>query len=196
MDSHARAVLRAGPRDHVVLFYQEAHNDRELTETVGEYVLGALRADEVAIVVGTWEHQLSFARYLVRAGVDLASARARGTYLELDANGILETFVMDSHADPASFWAELTPVIRRAAESGLPVRIFGEMVALLWEAGQIGAAIELEAMWNELAAQFPFSLLCAYSVRSVAGSGQLDQLTEVCRAHSAVAGEPAGLLSR
>jgi hypothetical protein len=69
------------------------------------------------------------------------------------------------------------------------------MVALLWDAGQIGAAIEVEAMWNELAAQFPFSLLCAYSVRSVTGPGQLDQLTEVCRAHSAVAGEPPASLS-
>jgi hypothetical protein len=188
--SHARAVHRAGPRDHVVLFYQQAHNDRELTETVGEYLLGAFGADEAAIVVGTWEHQLSFARYLVRAGVDLASARACGTYLELDANDILETFVMDSQVDPASFWAELTPVIRRAAEPGHRVRIFGEMVAMLWDADQIGAAIEVEAMWNELAAQFPFSLLCAYPVRSMAAGEQLDQLTEVCRAHSAVAGAP------
>jgi len=195
VDSQARAI-GAGPRDHVVLFYQEAHNDRELTERAGEYLLAGFCADEAAIVVCTWEHQLSFARYLVRAGVDLAAARACGSYVELDANDIIDTAVVDSQADPASFWAELTPVIRRVTESGHPVRIFGEMVALLWDAGQVSAAIEVEAMWNELAAQFPFSLLCAYPARSVAGSGQLDQLTEVCRAHSAVAGEAPASFGR
>jgi hypothetical protein len=34
------------------------------------------------------------------------------------------------------------------------VHVFGEMVALLWRLGQINAAIEVEAMWNELAAQY------------------------------------------
>ncbi len=72
----------------------------------------------------------------------------------------------------------------------MPVRIFGEMVALLWDAGQAGAALEVEAMWNELAAQFSFSLLCAYPLWSVTGPGQVDQVTEVCRAHTAVTGEP------
>ena len=189
MDSQVED-LRAGPRDHIVLFYQEAHNHRELTESGGEYLLGALRDDGAAIVVGTWDHRLSFARYLVRAGVDVAAARAGDSYFELDSNHMIDTFVVDSHADPASFWAEITPVVRRAAESGQPVRIFSEMVTLLWDAGQIGAVIEVEAMWNELATQFPLSLLCAYPIRSVTADGQLDELAEVCRAHTTVAGEP------
>jgi hypothetical protein len=36
------------------------------------------------------------------------------------------------------------------------------MVSLLWDASLTDAAIEVEAMWNELGAQYPFSLLCAY----------------------------------
>jgi hypothetical protein len=42
------------------------------------------------------------------------------------------------------------------------VRVFGEMVSLLWDAGLIDAAVELEVLWNELGVQYPFSLLCAY----------------------------------
>jgi hypothetical protein len=98
--------------------------------------------------------------------------------------------VAEAHADPASFWAAITPVIRRAAQPGQPVRIFGEMVAVLWDEGQVGTAIEVEAMWNELGVQFPFSLVCAYPIESVIGDGHFDPLTEVCRAHSAVAGDP------
>lgn len=186
MDSQVEA-LHAGPRDHLVLFYEQ---DRELTRSAGEYLLGALRGGGSAIVLGTWEHRLSLARYLVRAGVDLAAARCAGTYCELDASDTVGTFVTDSNADPASFWAAITPVIRRAANAGQPVRIFGEMVAVLWDAGQAGSAIELEAMWNELGAQFPFSMLCAYPIAAVTGAGQTDQLSDVCRAHSAVTGEP------
>ncbi|MGN6794989.1 MAG: MEDS domain-containing protein [Streptosporangiaceae bacterium] len=189
MDSQVEAI-RSGPPDHIVLFYQDDRNSRELTDQAGEYLLKPLRNDGAAIVLGTWEHRLSFARYLVQADVDLAAARASGRYLELDAHDTVDNLVTDSHADPASFWAQIAPVIRRAAESGQAVSIFGELVAVLWEAGQIGAAIEVEAMWNELAVQFPFSLLCAYPTQSVTGAGQRDQLTEVCRAHTEIAGEP------
>ncbi len=186
MDSQVEA-LHAGPRDHLVLFYAR---DQELTETAGGHLLGALRDGGAAIVVGTWEHRLALARYLVRAGVDVAAARSAGSYCELDASDTIDAVVTDAHADPASFWTAITPVIRRAALAGQPVRIFGEMVAVLWDDGQVGAASEVEAMWNELSAQFPFSLLCAYPVASVSGPGQFDLLTEVCRAHSAVTGEP------
>jgi hypothetical protein len=65
------------------------------------------------------------------------------------------------------------------------------MVALLWDTGQTGAAVELEVLWNELGRQQPFSLLCAYPARSVTGEDQLDALTEVCAAHVAAAGLPA-----
>ena len=44
-------------------------------------------------------------------------------------------------------------------------------------------------MWNELAAQYPFSLLCAYPVRSVSGDRHRDSLAEVCRVHASVIGD-------
>jgi|SRR6185437_3922274 len=36
------------------------------------------------------------------------------------------------------------------------------MVALLWDAGQVALALELEALWNDLPARLPFALLCGY----------------------------------
>ena len=39
-------------------------------------------------------------------------------------------------------------MLRQAAKAGRPVRVFGEMVALLWDPGLTDAAIEVEAMWN------------------------------------------------
>jgi hypothetical protein len=64
------------------------------------------------------------------------------------------------------------------------------MVSLLWDAGLVSAAIEVEAMWNELGGQYPFSLLCAYPAQPVSCAHHLDALTEVCRAHTHVIGGP------
>ena len=83
-------------------------------------------------------------------------------------------------------------MLRQAARAGRPVRVFGEMVSLLWDASLSDAAIEVEAMWNELGAQYPFSLLCAYPADSVRGDQHLDALAEVCRVHASVAGDVPG----
>jgi hypothetical protein len=44
------------------------------------------------------------------------------------------------------------------------IRAYGEMVDVLWRAGNQEAAIRLEVLWNNLARQYSFSLLCGYSM--------------------------------
>jgi MEDS: MEthanogen/methylotroph, DcmR Sensory domain len=179
--------MNAGSRDHVVVFYEDDH---ELASRVTEYLLGAVR-DGTAIVVATAAHRLAFSERLERAGLDLAAARRAGSYLELDAGETMRGFLIGDWPDPGSFWRVISPLIRQAAGRGVPVRIFGEMVALLWDAGLAEAAVEVEVLWNELARQHSFSLLCAYPAESVSGEHHLDALTEVCAAHVAVAGLPS-----
>jgi anti-anti-sigma factor len=71
------------------------------------------------------------------------------------------------------------------------------MVALLWDAGQVTLALELEALWNGLAAELPFALLCGYPDRLLAQHSEQEALEQVRRLHSAVisprpSGEAAG----
>jgi hypothetical protein len=180
-------VLDVGRRDHVVLFYRD---EQELAERVTRYLLPAIQDGGVAIAVATPDHRRSFERYLADAGVDVAAAVARGAYLALDASETMRGFMVASRPDPAGFWRAISPLLRPAAKAGRPVRVFGEMVSLLWEAGLIDAAVEVEAMWNELGVQYPFSLLCAYPAQPAAGARQRDALTEVCYAHTQVTGVP------
>jgi hypothetical protein len=44
------------------------------------------------------------------------------------------------------------------------IRAYGEMVDVLWQAGQTAAAIRLEMLWNQLAQTHSFALLCGYSM--------------------------------
>ena len=181
-------VPKAARGGHVVLFYRA---ERELAGSVSEFFLPAVTdGDGTAIVIATPDHRRSFEERLAGAGVDVPAARARGSYLEFDANETIRGFMVGDRPDPAGFWQVVSPLLRQAAQDGQPVLVFGEMVSLLWDAGLVSAAIEVEVMWNELGDQHPFSLLCAYPARPVTCSHYLDALTEVCRTHTEVTGSP------
>lgn len=180
----------AGHDDHAVVFYA---GDCELTDRVGEFLCEALRTGGVAVLIATPAHRLALDAWMGLSGVDVAAAMAQGSYVELDAAETLATFMVNDWPDPAAFWQVISPVIQQAGESGTAVHVFGEMVALLWESGQAGAAIDVEALWNEMASRYSFSLLCGYRATSVSAPELSDALTQVCLAHTGAAGTPPDL---
>lgn len=173
----------AGEDAHVVKFYE---NDAELVQAVAPYLAAAIRADEVVVVIATGAHRRAFESVLDDDGLDLEQARADGRLLCLDAAATMSTFTTNAKIDRGAFREIIGGVIRCAAATGRPVRAYGEMVALLWDAGDVLAAIELEMLWNELARELPFSLFCSYPTASVAGSEYADALHHVCDLHSSV----------
>jgi hypothetical protein len=161
---------------------------------VSGYLLGALQGGGVAIVIATPEHRGEFEARLKQAGVDLAAARDDGTYLTLDAAGILRELMGDASPDRqtldrAAFDRVIGTLIRQAAADGRPVRAYGELVALLWDDGLVNAAAQLEALWDQLNRRHPFSLFCGYRADSV--TREIDAFAEVCRLHHAVVGPVA-----
>ena len=177
---------RHEPRDHVVLFYE---SDDELVETVVHYLVDGLRADERAVVVATSARIEAFEAGMARTGVDVAAAHASGVLVTLDASDALSRFLIGDWPDPDAFATGIGDLVRSVADTGHTVRVYGEMVALLWDAGHVAAAIELEALWNELGQEIPFSLFCAYSAGSVTDHDHEDSFRRVCASHSAVVGD-------
>ena len=56
------------------------------------------------------------------------------------------------------------------------IRVYGEMVDLLWKDGLEAAAIRLETLWNQLADTHDFNLLCGYSMGNFYKRSALDQI--------------------
>jgi hypothetical protein len=181
-------VFSAGPGDHAVAFYQE----NELAGLVGGYLQSAISGGGAAVLVATPEHRSLVSAWLAAAGTDLTGACADGSYVPLDADQTIRQFTVDGRPDPASFWETMSPVLAAASWKPGPVRVFGEMVAVLWERGLVDATLELEALWTEIAGQYPFALLCAYPAVAVSDGAHSDSLAQVCCAHSAVLGAPPG----
>ncbi len=170
---------------HAVQFYRE---DAELSDAVGTFLADGIRNGEVSIVTATQDHLRGFDSALVAAGVDPAAAREDGLLVSFDAAATLARLTRGGRLDGAAFSATFGDVMRRAAETRRPVRACGEMVSLLWEAGDVIGAIELETLCNELRREMRFSMLCTYHAESLWDDSHEDAVSAVCRLHSAVLG--------
>lgn len=163
------------------MFYAQ---DDDLVGRVTDYLLDAMRDNGVAVTLATPGHRAAIEARLEQAGLSLTTARARGTYVALDPEEVISRVMINGFADPAGFWRAISPVIKNATGKRRKVAVFGEMVALLWARNQTGAAVDLEALWDELAAQYSFSMLCAFPADVLGASEHADDLIEVIAAHA------------
>lgn len=159
--------------EHLVQFYDR---ESELAESVGRYVVDGARAGEIAVLIATPAHRRAFAAEFEHAGIDLEQASRDGEVVMLDAAATLSKFTRGGQVEREGFMRVVGGVLRDTARAGRPIRAYGEMVALLWEAGDVLAAIELEKLWNELGHELPFTLFCAYPSESVSGHHHMDAL--------------------
>ena len=180
------AALEAGevraPHDHVVGFYER---DDELVVAVMSFFASALDRHGAAVIIATAPHRAAVEAALAAGGHAVRELTEAGRYVALDAGETLAAFMRDDHPDPAAFDSVIGNVLDELAGEG-PTHAFGEMVALLWDAGNAEAAIELEKLWNDLAEDRTFSLYCAYAMSSLEESGDLAAAKHVCDRHSSV----------
>src|SRR2546429_5421173 len=94
---------------------------------------------------------------------------------------------------PRRFDKLIGDLVREATAGGRGVGAYGEIVALMWAAGYVTAALELEGLWNGLGLEADFSLYCAYPLAAVEDEGDADAFHGVCGQHSAVVGAPVAL---
>jgi hypothetical protein len=177
------ADVETVPCEHAVHFYE---SNAELAAAVVPYLAAGARAHEALVVIAGEAHRRDFEAGLEAEGVDLAQARAGGTLVSLDAAATLAAFMPGGELSRAAFEQVVGGLLRETARRASGIRAYGEMVAVLWGAGNVVGAIQLERLWNELARELEFSLFCAYPAASVDRPDRQDALHEVCELHSVV----------
>jgi hypothetical protein len=177
-----------GPGTHLVQFYED---ESGLVSVVSEYLARALTDGATAVVFADEAHCDLFCEALGVAGLDAGIAEAETRLSIFDAPATVEHLLVDGAPDPFGFDAAVGSGVRAAAARGRPVVAYGEMVAYLWETGNVIGAIELEKLWKELAETVPFLLLCGYPSRLMESPEAADAFAELCDAHTCVvAGAP------
>jgi MEDS: MEthanogen/methylotroph, DcmR Sensory domain len=178
---------------HAVRFYRDAES---LSRLVGEFLTEGFREDQPAVVIATPAHRAGIVQHLNALAFDIRRLERRGDLILLDAEETLARFMDDRMPNAERFTATITPVLERAARGRdhTIIRAYGEMVDVLWKAGQTVAATRLEMQWNELARSHAFSLLCGYAM----GNFYKDAAVEdICSYHTHVmsSGGEAALVS-
>jgi PAS domain S-box-containing protein len=171
--------------EHYVQFYEK---DASLLNSLYTYISEGLTKRDACIVIATKEHREELEQRLQGAGLNLTTARIKGLYISLDAAATLAQFMDGYRPDKKCFTQVVEPLIIQAARcSSRPIRLYGEMVALLWSEGKREAALHLEDLWNDLRLKSPpFTLFCAYSMQSFGKESYQQAFREICEQHSRV----------
>jgi signal transduction histidine kinase len=162
------------PGAHVAQFY----DDRAFPAvSIARHLATGLNSGSPAIVMATPPHAAAIARALGPGAVEVTW---------LDAVQTLGDVLVRARPDPARFERVIGEVVRRTTSNGDAVYVYGEMVDLLTRRGQLDAALELEDLWNRLAASYPLHLYCAYSLSGVNRAGDSTALDVICSRHETV----------
>ena len=119
-------------------------------------------------------------------GIELPEVQRCGRFIALDVSETLAKFMVDGMPDAVRFRAVIGQLVSRAAESARDVRIYGEMVVVLWDEGDVAAAIALEDLWNDFTTRYLFSLFCAYPMSVLETGASLEKFRRICEQRSTV----------
>jgi len=155
-------TARSFPVYHGVRFYE---NEKSLSQIVAAFLCEGLAADNPAMVVAVPSQRAAILRALHGRSLDLVRLQRSGDLTLLDGEDTLAKFMIDNRPDPDLFRSVMIAAINRVCRGRrCTVRIYGQMVDVLWKKHLQEAAIRLELLWNQLANLHSISLLCGYSL--------------------------------
>ncbi len=184
-------VLRGPHGSHCVQFYDD---DASLAGVVADRARPVLAGEGVVVLLVTPQHALAIEAHLHRLGFDIDALTAAGRIRILDARATLARFLRNGVPDADRFLGSVGQVIAECGRDDAPVFAYGEMVDLLWRAGNQYGALELESLWNDLAHVYGFTLLCGYARAAFAGHDRAGAYRTLCGLHAGVVSDQEPLV--
>ncbi|MGH7323844.1 MAG: MEDS domain-containing protein [Candidatus Rokuibacteriota bacterium] len=178
--------------DHIIQLYTE---EDALIRTLVRFVGSGLEQGEATVVIAVPEHLAALMKRLGAKGSNVANAVDQGAFIAVDAECCLAKFMIDGMPDRAIFRSVMTAILDRIRDAGYrKIRLFGEMVTLLWEHNALGASVRLEELWNEVIVEYQVCLLCAYRIDTSDPRLKRGILHQIARSHSHSLSEDGDLL--
>jgi MEDS: MEthanogen/methylotroph, DcmR Sensory domain len=178
-----QVVADAIPCDHIVQLYQDQDF---MSYAVGRFAGAGLAKGEGVILVSTDPHWTAIRPRLEAEGVDVRSAQARGQLMVVDADELLPRFMRGAMPDPPVFKGVFSDVVRQARAKGgyEQVRVWGEMVDVLWERGDVAGSMNLEDLFDQLAKKVEISIFCSFLMDNFNGDVHSHMLPRLGTNHS------------
>jgi CheY-like chemotaxis protein len=179
VERHCRQDER--PHEHLVHFHEA---DERFIDKVAAFLGEGLARRETVVAIATPETRQGVRAALASERFDVAGLEASQQLTLLDARETLAALQVRGTFPQDRFERTVGARLDRLVE-GRPtrrVRAYGEMVDLLWQAGDVAGAIQLESLWNDLRRTRDFTLLCGY--RTKGAPCRADAHPDVLRHHS------------
>jgi hypothetical protein len=163
-------------------------NPRALARIVAGFLTEGFAAGAAGIVVADPVLRAAIILELNLHAHDVLELERSNRLLLLDARATLSRFMVNGKLNPRRFTDAMCEAIRGAkpVDQKATLRIFGQMVDVLWQDGLKAEAIALERMWNQFAQTETFSLLCGYTL----GDFYKDaHFADVCAQHTHLVSE-------
>jgi PAS domain S-box-containing protein len=145
---------------HCVHFFQA--DVSAFVQSVVRYLRDGLSQNEIVFVIANGSHREEFAKELRSLGADPDAAIRDQRLFSLDSEWLLSRFTVNGQLQQKEFELALEPLLRQVKKK--PVRVYGDMVGVLWRAGRCAAALQLEQFWEDLLSRHPFQLYCGYPI--------------------------------
>jgi len=176
-------VADAAPCDHIVQLYQDKDF---LNRAVCRFVGAGFENGEGIILVSTPSHWDAFRPRLEADGLDIEAARERGQLTVVDADQCLSRFMRNTMPDPDVFPGVFSNVVDQARDGGRyqTVRVWGEMVNLLWERGNATASMNLEDQFDQLGKKVDIAIFCSFLMDNFNGDVHAHMLPRLGTNHS------------
>ncbi len=170
---------------HRLLF---CSNDEILLGACSRFIGGVLDAGNAVIALVTDSHDQGLRRSMEASDVDVALAIRQQRYVPLSIDDLLAKVMVNGWPDTTRFVNATQDVLgeaeRRATGAHAKVAACCECAPTVWARGQVDAAIQLEHLWDEVAAGRQINLLCAYPL--AVGREHMGSVRSLCAEHTLV----------
>ena len=140
-------LRRIAPCEAVGKLYED---NNAFIHGLSEFVKEGLKAGDSIVVIATAEHLLALENQLRVDGFNIFYLTLRDQYIPLNADALLEKFLVEGWPDEVLFTHLVMTLAARALKNDRHIRAYSEMAALLWLRGHRAASVQLELIWNKL----------------------------------------------
>jgi hypothetical protein len=165
---------------------QMYNDETSLATIVAQVAAQARRVSQPTVIITTSSRRAKVLKALEVERVVLDDPAASPIEI-LDGHQVLQTIMESERPVWARFSVTMRSVLDRLCagrELCVPV-IYADMGDVLVQAENTSAALALETMWNRLATEYKFSLLCGYSAVNVKERVPADrELQAICDQHN------------
>lgn len=167
---------------------QVSENDDSRLDDLQEFGARALRRGGSVLAVARSALLDGLMSRLIDDGFDLASLGARGRFQTLVAEECLSRIIRGDELDEAAL-VELLRSLEDASASSAEREpngfvVFGEVAPLLWQYGNVRAALAIERIWHEHSGSF--QTLCSYRRADLEACDRPEAVDELYALHAAV----------